>query len=176
MAGEEARKQGYFDYLCGLYAIINACNQVGGLGDGDDEVVFKDFVKHINRRNKLYTALTIGMEFEEMRLLLDRVRKKYKIDYDIPSSKSDKIDLSEFISKCSGALSKNQSIIVFLKKIPLNYPEPSIRDIDHWTVIDDISNQKVHLFDSYGFESINLKDLEQICQIDFSYTFFIKKR
>jgi hypothetical protein len=178
----EPRRQGYFDYLCGLYAIVNACNKVGGLKDGDDEAVFHHLVEYINSENKLYTALTHGMEFDEMRLLMEKVSNEYRINFDTPFLSSNKTDLSKFIQECSKALSGNQSVIIFLKRIPLNYPEPSIKDITHWTVIDDISSQKLYLFDSYGFNFINLKDLEHKkgnlinCYIDFSYTIFIKKR
>jgi hypothetical protein len=154
----EPRRQGYFDYLCGLYAIVNACNKVGGLKDGDDEAVFHHLVEYINSENKLYTALTHGMEFDEMRLLMEKVSNEYRINFDTPFLSSNKTDLSKFIQECSKALSGNQS------------------------VIDDISSQKLYLFDSYGFNFINLKDLEHKkgnlinCYIDFSYTIFIKKR
>lgn len=179
MNKNEPKEQGYFDYLCGVYSIINACRKANIIDEKSEQLLFNDSIKFLAKKEILLEAVKgDGIDFEDMKPLLRHIGKKYAFEYSIPFN--EEIDISDFLKECADILEKGKSaIIIFLNKIPAYYPDiiPDKDSIDHWTVLSSVSKIDISLFDSYGYDFIHRADLESgICQIEQTCTILITKK
>ncbi|GAB1535319.1 hypothetical protein ADMFC3_09500 [Geovibrio sp. ADMFC3] len=175
----EPRKQGYFDYLCGVYSIINACRKANIIDENSEQSLFNDSIDFLNDNVILLEAVKgDGIYFKDMKPLLRHIGEKYGFEHSKPFKKE--INIADFLKECADILKKGKSaIIIFLNKIPAYYPDiiPNKDSIDHWTVLSSVSKIGISLFDSYGYNSIRRADLESgICQIKQTYTILITKK
>lgn len=179
----EPREQGYFDYLCGVYSIINACRKANIIDENSEQSLFNDSIKFLYEKEILLKAVKgAGIYFKDMKPLLRHIGKKYAFKLDPETSKTfkEEINIADFLKKCADILEKNESVIIIcLDKIPAYYPDiiPNKDPIDHWTVLSSVSKSGISLFDSYGYSFIKKADLESgICQIKQTYTILITKK
>lgn len=179
----EPREQGYFDYLCGVYSIINACRKANIIDENSEQSLFNDSIDFLNDNVILLKAVKgAGIDFEDMVSLLEHIGEEYGFKLDPETSKTfkEEINIADFLKKCADILEKSEStIIICLDKIPAYYPDiiPNKDPIDHWTVLSSVSKSGISLFDSYGYSFIKKADLESgICKIGQTYTILITKK
>ena len=147
--------QGDLDYLCGIYASINAIRLVyaptARLLEREDSLLFKLAVEELAARGKLAPAMVSGMEAAALFPVLERLvrsirpRSKRRLTIIRPRHRHDTGDLLSFI------------------QLHLDRAEPAIVRVkgawQHWSVITAITSRKVFLFDSYGRRHIRLSEL-----------------
>lgn len=175
----EPREQGYFDYLCGVYSIINACRKANIIDENSEQDLFNDSIDFLNDNVILLKAVKgAGIDFEDMVSLLEHIGEEYGFKHSILFN--EEIDIADFLKECADILEKSEStIIICLDKIPAYYPDiiPNKDPIDHWTVLSSVSKSGISLFDSYGYSFIKKADLESgICKIGQTYTILITKK
>ena len=175
----EPRKQGYFDYLCGVYSIINACRKANIIDENSEQSLFNDSIDFLNDNVILLKAVNgDGIDFEDMVSLLEHIGEEYGFKHSILFN--EEIDISDFLKECADILEKGKSAMIINPcELPLYYPDmiPNKVSIDHWTVLSSVSKRGISLFDSYGYNFIHKADLESgICQIEQTCTILITKK
>ena len=133
-------QQGGLDSLCGLYSIINAERFINHSSDEEAQRLFDDLVHFLSRRKLLSKLLIGGIIHTEMLLLLDKVVGKQRIsNVQIPWRGVPNPDLTTFWKSMQGFLdgTPGRAIILGLQGYH-----------DHWTVIENITNRSILLYDS----------------------------
>ena len=133
-------QQGGLDSLCGLYSIINAERFINHSSDEEAQQLFDDLVHFLSRRKLLSKLLIGGIIHTEMLLLLDKVVGKQRIsNVQIPWRGVPNPDLTTFWKSMQGFLdgTPGRAIILGLQGYH-----------DHWTVIENITNRSILLYDS----------------------------
>ena len=147
--------QGDLDYLCGIYASINAIRLVyaptARLLEREDSQLFKLAVEELAVKGKLAPAMVSGIEAAALFPVLERLvrsirpRSKRRLTIIRPRHRHDTGDLLSFI------------------QLHLDRAEPAIVRVkgawQHWSVITAITSRKIFLFDSYGRRHICLSEL-----------------
>ena len=148
--------QGDLDYLCGIYASINAIRLVyaptAQLLEREDSQLFKLAVEELAARGKLATAMVSGMEAAMLFPVLERLVRSIR-----PRSKR-----RLTIIRPRPRHGRDDDLLGFIQ-MHLDRAEPAIVRLkgawQHWSVIAAISSRKVFLFDSYGRRRIRLTEL-----------------
>ena len=133
-------QQGGLDSLCGLYSIVNAERFINHSSDEETQQLFDDLVHFLARRKLLSKLLIGGIIHTEMLLLLDKVVGKQRIsNVQIPWRGVQNPDLTTFWKSMQNFLdgTPNRAIILGLQGYH-----------DHWTVIENITNRSIMLYDS----------------------------
>jgi hypothetical protein len=133
-------QQGGLDSLCGLYSIINAERFINHSSDGETQQLFNDLIHYLSRRGLLTKFLIGGIIHTEMLVILNKVVGKKRIsNVSIPWRGVMNPDLTKFWKSMQRFLdgTPGRSIILGLKGYH-----------DHWTVIENITNRSIILYDS----------------------------
>ncbi len=133
-------QQGGLDSLCGLYSIINAERFINHSSDYETQQLFDDLIHFLARRKLLSKLLIGGIIHTEMLLILDKVVGKQRIsNVWLPWRGVQNPDLTRFWKSMQYFLdgTPGRAIILGLKGYH-----------DHWTVIENITNRSIHLYDS----------------------------
>lgn len=135
-------RQGWLDSLCGIYSIVNCDKIINGSNERDSQNLFDDIIKYLHMQNKLKDIVIGGVYNKDMISLLDNFSKeKFKWK---PSGTGFK-NINEYWSFLFSFFSSYEKSCVIL----------SIGGIDnHLTVSYSISEKKINLFDSSGYNSI----------------------
>lgn len=136
-------QQGALDNFCGLYSVINACDNLGVLDNAQE--TFNQLLKHISKK-RLLEKHENGFPVDVITEFLREINKpKIKIDFTRPYKGE---DVASFIKKIDIFLSTNiSSNITQLVLLSLNEPD------DHWTVVSKTTEQSLRLIDSSGLRS-----------------------
>ncbi len=133
-------QQGGLDSLCGLYSIINAERFINHSSDYETQQLFDDLIHFLARRKLLSKLLIGGIIHTEMLLILDKVVGKQRIsNVRIPWRGIHNPDLTAFWKSMQRFLdgTSGRAIILGLQGYH-----------DHWTVIENITNRSIILYDS----------------------------
>ncbi len=133
-------QQGGLDSLCGLYSIINAERFINHSSDWETQQLFDDLIHFLARRKLLSKLLIGGIIHTEMLLILDKVVGKQRIsNVKIPWRGVHNPDLTAFWKSMQRFLdgTPGRAIILGLQGYH-----------DHWTVIENITNRSIILYDS----------------------------
>ncbi len=139
-AGLPPFQQGGLDSLCGLYSIINAERFINHSTDEETQQLFDELIHFLARRKLLSKLLIGGIIHTEMLLILDKVVGKQRIsNVQIPWRGVQNPDLTTFWKSMQNFLdgTPGRAIILGLQGYH-----------DHWTVIENITNRSIILYDS----------------------------
>ena len=133
-------QQGGLDSLCGLYSIINAERIINHSSDDETQQLFDDLIHYLSRRGLLTKFLIGGIIHTEMLVILNKVVGKKRIsNVEIPWRGVPNPDLTTFW----------KSIQYFLDGTPGRAVILGLQGYhDHWTVIENITNRTIILYDS----------------------------
>jgi len=133
-------QQGGLDSLCGLYSIINAERIINLSSDEETQQLFDDLIHFLSRRGLLSKLLIGGVIHKQMLLILDKVVGKQRISsVEVPWRGVPNPDLTAFWISMQDFLdgTPGRAIILGLQGYH-----------DHWTVIENITNRSILLYDS----------------------------
>ena len=133
-------QQGGLDSLCGLYSIINAERFINHSSDEETQQLFDDLIHYLSRRGLLTKFLIGGIIHTEMLVILNKVVGKKRIsNVEIPWRGVQNPDLTKFWKSMQNFLdgTSGRAIILGLQGYH-----------DHWTVIENITNRSIMLYDS----------------------------
>lgn len=133
-------QQGGLDSLCGLYSIINAERFINHSSDEETQQLFNDLIHYLSRRGLLTKFLIDGIIHTQMLIILEKVVGKQRIsNVQIPFRGVTNPDLTTFWKSMQAFLdgTPGRAIILGLQGYH-----------DHWTVIEDITNRSIILYDS----------------------------
>lgn len=139
-------QQGGLDSLCGLYSIVNAERFINQSSDEDTQQLFDDVIHYLSRRGLLKELLIGGIIHTQMLMILDRVVGKKRISkVEIPFRGVPTPDLTTFWKYMQSFLdgTPGRAIILGLKGYH-----------DHWTVIEDLTNRSIKLYDSASIKRL----------------------
>lgn len=133
-------QQGGLDSLCGLYSIINAERIINRSSDEETQQLFDELIHYLSRRGLLTKFLIGGIIHTEMLVILNKVVGKKRIStVEIPWRGVPNPDLTTFW----------KSIQYFLDGTPGRAVILGLQGYhDHWTVIENITNRTIILYDS----------------------------
>ena len=151
-----AAKQGTFDGLCGIYAILNSLDAVGVTGPRSQlhQNLFRNIVKSTPPKT-MAKAVSYGFETDQLlaaaRGGLRWLRRTHDIDLRISRWRRTSTDKIDFI-KALTALSKRRDHAVILC-----FAKPGLQ---HWSVITKIEPHTIHLRDSGGLKHLDIDQFE----------------
>lgn len=149
-------KQGTFDGLCGIYAILNALDSVGVTGPRTHlhQNLFRNIVKSTPPKT-LANAVNYGLETEELlaaaRQGLRWLRRAHDIDLRISRWRHKPADKADFI-KALTAISRRPRHAVILC-----FAKPGLQ---HWSVVERIDSHNIRLRDSGGLTHLKIDQFE----------------
>ncbi len=150
-----AVRQGAFDGLCGLYAIVNAVERVGikGPRSAFHKSLFLRLAKAIPAHG-LHRVLGSGIEADELAVVARRAFRTVQRDYDIkltirrPLMRSKFTQLPEFLSWFDEIARDQRHAIVVNVVMPW---------VDHWTVVDRQQGPHLLVRDSSGLRPLDIQ-------------------
>jgi hypothetical protein len=149
-----AYDQGGLDYLCGLYAIINglrlmAAAEGRSLEDAHAERLFEAGVDFLDQEGKLAYAASHGISLGRWRRLADRLCQVAgrllgsSVDVERPFLPHSRPPAATVWAAIEQALDRHRPVLVLLRG-----------SYDHFTVVSELSSNRVMLFDSYHYRWI----------------------
>jgi hypothetical protein len=133
-------QQGGLDSLCGLYSVINAERIINRSSDDETQQLFNDLIHFLSRRKLLGKVLIGGIIHTQMLLILDKVVGKQRISsVEIPWRGVPNPDLNTFWGSIQSFLDGTPRRAIILGLMGYH---------DHWTVIQDITDRSILLYDS----------------------------
>jgi len=153
--------QGSLDDLCGLYALINASRLVdSSIKEQDCKKVFHDSIRLLSKEYKDLPSLG-GLEIDHLiKLQKDILKKKW------PEIQFDPIDrqfLRRMPPKSDIKANKDfwSRMLKWMKQEAAKPNQGLFIGIDqriaHWSVVSEIDNTKIHLFDSGDYSELLIK-------------------
>lgn len=144
-------EQGRLDYLCGLYATINAVRLIKPATARQSQTMFEMGVRYLDDRGWLSTVLTEGMP---IRLFSSLARHLLR------ASGHEITRLVAFPTRTTKPIGSNPDELAILSAVAQGRPVIVALDgpLDHYSVIHGYSPQRFHLFDSFGYRWLNRKD------------------
>ena len=143
--------QGSLDGLCGLYACINALNNVSGmkLTQEDCEKLFKSGVYFINSkgRNSLRDAMLNGLEIDAVGDLLEHLAARVESHKDkrlVVKEMNADVDLKGFWNALELCIMAKGAAIVSLEQ-----PFP------HWSCVVGVGPKRLYFADSGSLRQLN---------------------
>jgi hypothetical protein len=132
-------QQGGLDSLCGLYSIVNAERFINHTSDFEAQVLFDTIVHYLSRKRLLANLLIGGVIHKQMLMILEQLVGDRIANVEIPWRGVPNPDLTTFWKSMQGFLdgTPGRAIILGLKGYH-----------DHWTVIENITNRSIKLYDS----------------------------
>jgi hypothetical protein len=155
--------QGALDYLCSIYAVINAFHlqdlltDVPGLPDGKlkaAEELFEHLLERINKKGNLFLATTQGIDPEDIPWLITTARNspKGRKGTPLPQFPAGEYNFKDMVAIRSHLKSQSKAAAIIFFRILSD-------GFTHYTVVKKINDSgDLVLFDSYGFETIADKD------------------
>lgn len=140
-------QQGGLDSLCGLYSIVNAERFINQSSDEEAQQLFDDVIYTLARRRLLADMLSGGIIHTQMLMILKRVVGKKRISkVEIPWRGVPNPDLTSFWKSMQYFLdgTRGRAIILGLNGFH-----------DHWTVIENITNRSIYLYDSARIKKLS---------------------
>lgn len=141
-------RQGRLDYLCGLYAMINAIRLAAPAATLQKQAMFEKGIEYLDDRGWLGSVLTEGMP---VRLFTSLARHLLRptgggiLRLTTPTATSTDMDPREWA--ILSAIAHGHPVIIAVDG-PLN----------HYSVIQGYTPQRFHLFDSFGYRWLNRKN------------------
>ncbi len=139
-------QQGALDSLCGIYSLINAESLVNDTKIDDSQILFNETMEFLEKEQILASILTDGMLLKQMQLVLNDVIGARIQNKTLPYCGIANPALGEFWSEVLSFLNESPRRAVILGLSGVH---------DHWTIIKEISDKQIKLFDSSGIKSIN---------------------
>ena len=143
-------RQGGLDGLCGLYAVINACNNLKmNLGHAERMKLFELGICYLDEKNILKNTMVSGMGITHVKAII-RVFKDYLVEE----------HGVKLISKPITANAGNiNGLWTLLSQFMEDHDGAVVLGLtgmhDHWTCVVDISDATLQLCDSDGLRRIN---------------------
>jgi len=132
-------QQGGLDSLCGLYSIVNAERIINRSSDEEAQQLFNDIIHFLSRKRLLAKLLMGGVIHTQMLLILNDVVGERIPNVTNPWRGVPNPDLTTFWNSMQAFLdgTPGRAIILGLQGYH-----------DHWTVIENITNRSILLYDS----------------------------
>ena len=140
-------RQGELDYMCGLYAPINAMRlalaDCAPLAREDYKALFTEGVGYLNRKKGLYSSLTWGLTLRRRHALAcylaEHVSNAHvRVSIERPDHKRWR-SIEDAFAWIEQSLAANHPVLVYFAEEP-----------DHYTVIAGSTPTQLQLFDSAG--------------------------
>jgi hypothetical protein len=151
MSADDAARQGHFDALCGVYAIINAIDHV--LGSMSMELQRDLFSKMIkSRKNDLATIMTQGTDNKDLTEFLDVaqswcVRKKVGFFKHVMLYKKCPLVAPRTMAREFGdVLKDSEGAFIISHHLPPHH--------GHWTTLIKADDENFHVMDSGYFDPV----------------------
>jgi len=156
----EPYQQGELDGLCGLYAIINAVNyclrQSAALSEDDSQKLFDFLLRRLHDDDLLQRVFSTGIGTRMMARLLDDARSWLEDHKGVylyctrPSGHGSRHSVRQKLEVVSAHLHQRHTSVIIRAK----------GREDHWTVVRQINDKSILLFDSDGFQRFGRKSIE----------------
>ena len=132
-------EQGGLDSLCGIYSLVNAERIVNNTTIEGSQDLFKSIVEYLDEQELLASILTGGMLLKNIKAILvdvigDRIPYRRLHFAGVPNP-----DLGTFWAEVRSFLDGSHKRAVLLGISGVH---------DHWTIVKDISEKQIQLFDS----------------------------
>lgn len=151
-----AAKQGTFDGLCGIYAILNSLDAVGVTGPRTQlhQDLFRNIVKSTPPKT-MAKAVSYGFETDQLlaaaRGGLRWLRRTHDIDLRISRWRRKSTDKTDFIKELSALTTRPGHAVI------LCFAKPGLQ---HWSVVAKINPHTIHLRDSGGLRHLDIDRFE----------------
>jgi len=140
-------EQGGLDALCGIYSLVNAERIINGTSAEESQQLFSAIIAFLDKEKGLLASiLTEGMLSKHIRAILKEVLMELIPYQKLHFAGTKNPDLSTFWSEVSSFLSDNEKSAVLLGISGVH---------DHWTVVKEISEQRIRLLDSDNLCHLN---------------------
>jgi len=139
-------EQGKLDSLCGLYGIVNAERKINNSTTHQSQFLFNRMIQYLEKKKVLSAMLVNGMLLKHIKPILNNVVGE-RVPYQrMPFAGMPNPDLTTFWNTTTDFLSEGdkRAVLVCFS----GYYE-------HWTVIHDITDRQIQLFDSNSWRFIN---------------------
>lgn len=137
-----AFKQGQLDALCGVYSLVNADRIINHTSHEEAQKLFSAILHFLHRESLLVLHINEGIPGKHIKAILVRVIGKRRICYQKRHFAGKSIpDLGTFWNEIVAFLDSNPKSAVLLGISGVH---------DHWTVIKQISEKQMTLYDSDG--------------------------
>ena len=156
--GMKAYLQGHIDYFCGVYAVINSCRRVLRkdkiFSYNDGCLFYQNLMGFLMEEGKLDEVLHHGTDFDLIMNMAEQGQRYVeetfgtKISFTRPYTETH-LPPADVFDELAALSNEKTSCIIRL----------SNKDVgDHWSVVSGkTAHGKIKLFDSYGYDSFDLK-------------------
>jgi len=148
-------RQGDFDGLCGIYALINACNAaIPKFGYEKRVDLFCVAVNYLNRRNMLKNTIIHGMSLKTLKILIKKFSKYsvnrlgYEIRFEKIAQKTGNI--KGIINNIDNWLEENEGCFVVVGLEGFH---------NHWTCISKLYDKSFKIEDSCDLKRLDFRRL-----------------
>ena len=136
-----------------MYSIINTLRITKNISINESEVLFLDLIECLQKKGKLFEAMTTGLFFRDMKdLMATEIITKYNLEVSFPFVGKKNPALPDFWKSLYNHLNNDEN-----KKIRTAAIIGIGGKYDHWTVVRSISGTSMSLEDSFQLKKINRK-------------------
>ncbi|OAI07031.1 hypothetical protein A1353_08390 [Methylomonas methanica] len=135
-------RQGQLDGLCGVYAMVNAVDVLcGPISKRHAKSLFLEILAFLESRGPIAEQCTYGIVVQDMAAILKHVIcKQYPIQRSKPFHGRPTVDKQHYLQTLDDFLQQPQTVVLTCIEGYLN----------HWTLIERITDKALHCYDSYG--------------------------
>lgn len=139
-------EQGALDGLCGVYSIVNAVRIVRRLDDEACKELFRQIIVYLSQRRMLGRILVEGLNLHVIGGIFRNVNDLGAVQRIMPFKRAPETPLDRFWSVMLEFLGNagGRAVLLGLGGV-----------YDHWTVVENITDRQIRLFDSYGLKTLN---------------------
>jgi hypothetical protein len=139
-------EQGGLDSLCGIYSLVNAERMINRTSADDSVELFNSIISFLDGKRLLASILTNGMLLRYIKAVLAEVIGDRIANKELRFAGVANPDLDVFWNEIFSFHSESPRRAVLLSMSGVH---------DHWTVVKDISERQMQLFDSNGLLRLN---------------------
>lgn len=137
-------EQGGLDSLCGIYSLVNAERLINKTSTENSQKLFNEIIEYLGKSKLLASIFTEGMILKNMKSILGDVIG-HRISYrKVHFAGVTNPDLNSFWDEITSFLGPQRAVILCMSGV-----------YDHWSVVKEISDKRIGLFDSNGLCRMN---------------------
>ncbi len=137
-------EQGGLDSLCGIYSLVNAERLINNTSVEDSQKLFNKIIEYLGESRLLASIFTEGMILKYMKAILVNVMGHHISYQKVHFAGVTNPDLDSFWEAISSFLAHQRVVILCMSGVH-----------DHWSVVKEISDKRIDLFDSNGLYRLN---------------------
>jgi hypothetical protein len=169
----EPYEQGGLDSLCGVYSIINAARKVVKINKNQALELFNKIIDFLDDEGRFKRVMLEGISLHDISQIINEIIKpKYPIESKAPFWHFPNISLKYFWDEMMDFCTEpNTAILIGVGGIH-----------DHWTVVESIAENRIHLFDSNKIKrfernrcSTQRTDKKRLHKLYPTHTYFLRR-